>query len=155
MIDAMGFRIALIAAVAAALPGAASASLGGNESSINTDRVHVQGALVRIARTDAYTLHELQSATGVAIREFVSPTGTVFGVAWQGPWMPDLRQILGTYFDDYQRALAARGDRKRRGPVSIETPGLVVQVSGHQRSFSGRAYDPQLVPQGVDPAIIQ
>ena len=65
----------------------------------------MQGALLRIARDDAYTVHEMQSSSGTAVREYVSSTGTVFAVAWQGPWLPDLRQLLGPYFDDYQRAL--------------------------------------------------
>jgi hypothetical protein len=32
---------------------------------------------------------------------------------------------------------------------TVGTPGLVVQQSGHPRSFHGQAYIPQLLPQDV------
>lgn len=143
------------ALIALAFPSAASASLGGAVATVDADRVKMQGALLRIAQTDGYAVHELQSPSGTVVREFVSPTGTVFGVAWQGPWVPDLRQVLGDYFEQYRAALAQQHARRHRGPVSIETSGLVIQLSGHQRSFSGRVYVPQLVPPGVETASIR
>jgi hypothetical protein len=138
------------------LPSTASASLGGNASSVDADRVHAEGALMRIVRSDAYALHEIRSATGTTIREFVNGSGTVFAVAWDGPWMPDLRQVLGDRFDRYQAALKANQHARRgRGAVVIDEPDLVVQISGHQRAFNGRAYVPALVPSGVQLAAIR
>jgi hypothetical protein len=151
----MARYLVLAALVAFAWPPAASASLGGTAASVDADRVHLEGALLRIARAGPYSVHEIQSAAGTVVREFVSPAGTVFGVAWQGPWIPDLKQVLGAYFDQYRAALRSRTGRRRRGPISIDTPGLVVQMAGHPRSFSGRAYVPQLVPDGVEPATIR
>jgi len=126
----------------------ADASLGGTPESVEADRVQAQGSLTQIVRTDAYTRHEMRTASGTMIREYVSPAGTVFAVTWQGPWLPDLRQVLGSYFDRYQRALRA-GPRRARGVVQINEPDFVVQASGHQRSFSGRAMVPALAPSGV------
>ncbi|HEX9276806.1 MAG TPA: DUF2844 domain-containing protein [Casimicrobiaceae bacterium] len=142
------WRIALlvgwaIVAGIAALP--ARAALGGGEATVEADRLQVGGTL-RVLRLAAYTVHELQVPSGTVVREYVSPAGTVFGVAWQGPSMPDLRQVLGTYFDRYVDAVTKR---KARGPVLIEQPGLVVQSSGHMRAFVGRAYIPEAFPQGV------
>jgi hypothetical protein len=75
----------------------------------------------------------------------------VFAVAWQGRWQPDLRQVLGPYFAQYlEAASAARGKRARRGPLSIQQAGFVAELGGQPRAFVGRAYLPQLVPQGVD-----
>jgi hypothetical protein len=37
----------------------------------------------------------------------------------------------------------------------IEQPGFVVERSGHQRAFAGRAYVPQLLPAGVLPDVIR
>jgi len=142
---------ALCVAIAVlALPASVSATLGRDASSVDADRVRMQGALLRIARDDAYTVHEMQSSSGTAVREYVSSTGTVFAVAWQGPWLPDLRQLLGPYFDDYQRALqAAPGKRKARGPLTISLPDFTVQITGHPRAFSGRAFVPRLMPLRV------
>ena len=62
----------------------------------------------------------------------------------------------GTYFDEYQRAArTARATRRGRGPLLIQENTLVVQRSGHQRSFVGRAYDPQLLPNGVSAEAVQ
>jgi hypothetical protein len=94
-----------------------------------------------------HTVHEIQTPSGTIVREYVSSAGTVFAVAWQGPVMPDLRQALGIYFDRYIKAVSGEhaGHRRR----AIREPDLVVQSNGHMRSFSGRAYLPQLLPQGV------
>ena len=50
------------------------------------------------------------------------------------------------YFDQYARAAQSR---RGHGPLIVELPGLVVQSAGHQRSFSGRAWLPQEMPQGT------
>jgi Protein of unknown function (DUF2844) len=138
------------AAMMMALPLSASAALGGDVSSVQSDRVKMSGALLRITATGSSTVHEIQASSGTVVREFISPAGKVFGVAWEGPWIPDLREMLGMYFEQYTTlAQAARRNRKGRGPISIQEPGLVVQMSGHARAFVGRAYVPQLLPQGV------
>jgi len=151
----MKLRSGLTLAVIA-WPALASASLGGSVSSIESDRLHVQGALVRIATNGPYTVHELQSASGTVIREYVSPAGMVFGVAWQGPWMPDLRQLLGSHFAQYASAVReAQRSRRGHGPIVIDAADLVVHVSGHPRAFAGSAYMPSLLPQGVDPQSVR
>lgn len=132
-----------------AIPVHVFAVLGGSEASVQTDRVHMQAGL-RSTSAAGYTVHELHAPTGIVIREFVSG-GTVFGVAWEGPWPPDLQQLLGSYFEPYRQAReqqAQSGPAGRR-PVHVELPGLVVNISGHPRSFRGQAFVPELVPQGV------
>ena len=133
-------------AFAAALP--AQASLGGTEATVFADQAQIQSTL-RTVYSEKYTMHELAIASGTTVREYVAPTGVVFAVAWQGPTMPDLRQLLGTHFAQYVDAVAAR--RPVRGPVSIRLPGLVVQSGGHMRAFAGKAYVPESLPQGVSP----
>jgi hypothetical protein len=128
----------------------AAASLGGDVSTVQADRVHMQGAIIQVTTTGPYTIHEMRAASGTSVREFVSPAGAVFGVAWQGPFMPDLRQVLGTYFDPYLRAAqAAQAKRQGHGPLLIHDPDFIVEQSGHPRAFFGRAYVPQLMPAGV------
>jgi hypothetical protein len=134
------------------VPSSAFAALGGSVTSVDADRVHVQGALMRIVRNDAFALHEIRSASGTMIREYVNGSGTVFAVVWDGPWLPDLRQVLGDHFDRYQAAMRARQSAKTgHGVVAINDGGLVVQMSGHPRAFTGRAYVPALMPAGMQP----
>ena len=133
-----------------ALPSIAFAALGGRAASVDADRVRVQGALMRIVRSDAYALHEIRSASGTMIREYVNSSGVVFAVAWDGPWLPDLRQVLGDQFDRYQAVMQSRQrGRTGLGAVVIDEPGLVVQMSGHPRAFKGRAYLPAQLPAGL------
>jgi hypothetical protein len=133
-----------------------TAALGGNETSVQNDRTHMRAALLRMTRTDRYTVHEMQAPSGTKVREYVSTAGTVFAVAWDGPWQPDLRQVLGTYFEPYLQSVRAAGTRRPgRGPLLIEEPGFVVQQSGHPHAFAGRAYVPLLVPQGVGADVIR
>lgn len=136
-----------------ALP--ASASLGGDAASIQADQLHMQGT--RTMKTaESYTVHEIQGENGTKVREYISADGKVFALAWNGPWFPDMKQILGTYFDQYSRASQAqRTTRIRRGPVMINEPGLIVQIGGHMRAFAGRAYVPEMLPSGVGAENIQ
>ena len=131
------------------------AGLGEDVSSVQVDQARMLGSL-RSTQTQAYTVHEIQAATGTVVREYVSGSGKVFGVAWQGPWPPDMRQILATYFEQYQRAaqMQVRSHAGRR-PLLIEQPGLIVQSGGHMRSFAGRAYIPEMLPADVSREAIQ
>jgi len=145
--------ILYVAMLTISLP--AFAGLGEDVSSVQADQAHMQGSL-RTTQTQAYTLHEIQAPSGIVVREFVSPTGKVFGVAWQGPWPPDMRQILAGYFGQYQQAAQAQvNSHAGRKPLVIDQPGLVVQSGGHMRSFTGRAYIPEMLPQGVSAEAIR
>ena len=128
----------------------AFAALGGDASTVDADRVRMKGSLLRIVRNDAYTLHEIRSESGTTVREFSSPAGKVFAVAWEGQWHPDMEQVLGAYFARYQQgAQAALRQRRTRGLLRIRDGDLVVQMSGHQRAFTGRAYLANDIPPGV------
>jgi hypothetical protein len=144
---------ACLATLAVSLP--ASAVLGGDESSVAADAVQMK-ATVRVTPGDVFAVHEVKAESGPVIREYVSPAGKVFGVAWQGPSVPDLQQLLGAYFQQYSTAAqTAKAGHPGRRPLNIQLPGLVVQTGGHVRAVYGRAYDPGLVPQGVSAEAIR
>ena len=128
------------------LPFSLSASLGRDATSVQEDVAKMQGTL-RTSSGDSYTLHEIQTPAGIAVKEYASPVGKVFAVTWKGPFHPDLRQLLGPYYDEYVQAVRTqRTQRSGRGPILIQHSGLVIQVSGHLRSFAGRVYVPQQLP---------
>jgi len=136
-----------IAFAAGADPLSVSASLGGGVTSVEADRAKME-ASSQITGKDLYSIHEMHAPNNVVVREFVSPGGQVFGVAWQGPSRPDLSQVLGPYFAPFTEA-AKKLHRTGRGPLIVQQPGLVVEMGGHARSFFGMAYVPQMVPAGV------
>ena len=127
------------------LPLPVSAALGDNAASVLNDQARLKGTL-RSVDAHTYVMHQITAPSGVVVREFVSPGGAVFGVAWEGQFPPDLQQLLGPY---YQQAQAAQRSHAGRSPIVIETPGLVVYQTGHARYFRGQAYIPQLLPQGM------
>ena len=141
-----GMMRAIIALAMLALPLCASATLGGNTASTETDRASMDASL-RVLPNALFSVHEIQTASGTKVREFVSPAGSVFAVAWEGPVIPDLRQTLGSYFDRYVAALAGKQAGHRQ--VEVREADFVVQSRGHMRAFSGRAYLPLLMPEGV------
>jgi len=149
--------ISVSALLLAAATRPAFATLGEQEASIENDRVRLQGARTSVAAGNGFAVHEMVTASGATVREYVAQaTGRVFAVAWQGSWQPDFRQVFGSYFQQYvQGAQAAHGNRARRGPVVIEHSGLVVEMGGQPRAFYGRAYVPQLMPQNMDTGTIR
>jgi len=138
--------LASIALVMLALPICGWATLGESSVSTETDRASMNASL-RILPASNYSIHEIQAPSGLTVREYVSLSGTVFAIGWQGPVMPDLRQTLGSYFDRYTASAARKHAGNRH--IDVRESDLVVQSNGHMRSFSGRAYLPQLLPQGV------
>lgn len=140
--------------VGIALAGMANSSsvfgaLGGDRTSVESDRAKMEATMQTTSR-QLYTVHEMHTANNVTVREFVSPAGKVFGVAWEGASRPDMRQLLGAYFDQYTQAVQKqKAKRVGRGPLLIEQPGFVLQMGGHMRALAGRAYIPQLVPAGM------
>jgi len=143
----MGTHIRLfLLAVTLAAGVPAFAALGGDLSSIQADQARLH-ASERIIPTQNYTVHEMQTARGTLIRQFVSSGGTVFAVSWQGS-APDLEQLLGTYFDQYVEAAQAQPGRRARG-VHIDTGDFVLESGGHMRFVSGRAFLRSKLPSGV------
>lgn len=119
---------------------------------MQADRAHMKAEL-NVLPTSAYSIHEMRSPAGITVREFVSPAGQVFGVSWQGPQIPDLRQLLGEHFDEYMQA-AQNSPRIYRRVVHIETGDLVFESGGHMKFFLGRAYLRSKLPDGASADVI-
>ena len=129
----------------------AEATLGQNVSTVGNDQVLMHATAHSATSQAAYTVHLLTLPSGTVVREYVAPGGNVFGVAWEGPTLPDLKTTLGAAFDSYVAATATR----RGTPLAVSNSDLVVFSGGHLRAFAGHAYLPQAVPAGVDVNVIQ
>jgi hypothetical protein len=135
------------AVLAAALsPCIADAGLGQAASSVQADGLQLKGSIKATERA-GYQVEEIQLPSGTLVREFVGPNGTVFAVAWNGPIVPNLRQTLGQYFNNFMTAAQAKHAGHRS--LQIQQSDLVLQAGGHMRAFWGRAYLPQAVPAGA------
>jgi Protein of unknown function (DUF2844) len=132
---------ALLASQAVIPP--ALAALGGDTTTVEADRARMKGQ-TRVTSTADYTVHEITTGTNTTIREYVSQAGKVFAVTWKGPMLPDLQQLFGTYYDDYQTA--ANSPHIGHRHLSIDRSDLVIHSNGHLRAFYGSAYVPALFP---------
>ena len=128
------------------------AALGQPADSVEADRNALQGQ-IRRSELRGFTLHEITRENGNVVREFVSPGGIVFAVSWEGPSLPNLAQLLGNYFPDFQQA--ARSRVRRRGPVVVRRGALVVDSGGHMRAFHGRAYLTSQMPDSLSQEVVR
>jgi uncharacterized protein DUF2844 len=132
--------------MAALLPHVAGAALGGPETTVAADAQVLKASVQSTDRTN-YRVHTIALPSGTVLREYAVVGGNVFAVAWSGPSLPNLRQVLGQYFDGFVSGAKAQSGSHHH--LEIRQSDLVVQSSGHMRAFTGRAYLPQGIPSGV------
>ena len=130
----------------------ALATLGEDVTTVENDRLKMKAQL-RMTAIAGYTVHEIRDADGMVVREYIAPSGKVFALAWNGPLLPDFRQMLGRYFDAYHSG--ASSPRVGRRHLVLEKTDHVVHSNGHMRAFQGNAYVPSLLPPNFSAADIK
>jgi hypothetical protein len=140
---------ALLPSPAIAALGQAPSRLVASAGASGTSGTRVL-AIVPTARVGSYTVQETQLENGTTVREYATPAGMVFAVAWQGPVLPDLDVLLGGYFNTFKLETdQARLLGRRGAPVDMARDGLVVRSNGRMRNFFGHAYALDLIPAGL------
>jgi hypothetical protein len=134
------------AALCMAAPSA-HASLGGNAASIASDSSALGGTHT-MERVAGWEVHVLRLPFGVVVREYLHGD-TVFAVAWSGRALPNLRQLLGAYFEPYVESPQDHGAHHHHRRA-VTTPDWVVQSVGHHGGFLGRAWLRNALPPGFD-----
>jgi hypothetical protein len=137
------FFCALGCTLVATLAPRAGATLGDDAASVAANAQRLKGSHV-VRQLASVERHELLLPSGVLVEQYVAPGGKVFAIAWHGPRVPNLRELLGNYFGEL-----ANGPRLGHHLVMVRGSDVVIQSSGHRLSFSGRAWVPSLVPTGV------
>jgi hypothetical protein len=143
----------LVGAALVALVSTGWAALGGKPARLGP---HVAAAKSQPASTGqaAYTQTQKVLDSGTAVHEYIDVAGNVFAVAWSGPFLPDLKEILGEHFD----TMAAQQRNQRAGgrsPLHIRQSDVVIDSEGHMGAFQGRAWLPAKLPAGFDPQAIK
>lgn len=128
--------------------GSALATLGGSADSVESDRQMLSAVQHSVTPSGAYTVHEM-AYNGTTVREYVSPQGIVFAIAWNGSRSPDLTTLLGSYANEYENARQNTPHRPGVRHSSIKADDVVVERWGQVRNLQGRAYAPSLIPTGV------
>jgi hypothetical protein len=145
---ALFLGIALSAAICATVQRA-QATLGESAESIESDGDALSAVRRATTVCNGYTVRKIASDS-VVVREYISPSGIVFGIAWNGLIHPDLTLLLGSYDSEYREALQQTPRKKGRKSLRVKTDRVVVEKWGHMRNLQGRAYAPALIPSGVN-----
>jgi hypothetical protein len=143
---------ALVAALLAIMMHGSWAGLGSTPANLGPGML---GAQNRAGSTGlaTYTDVEKRLASGTVVHEYVDAQGTVFAVSWSGPFMPDLKELLGSHFG----ALTAQANRARAGQhkLSLKQSDLVIVSGGRMGAFRGQAWLPDRLPMGFKPGDIK
>ena len=140
----LGTTVAIAVAVAAA----------GTSSSSNP--ADATAAVLHQAANSAVQWQESTDANQIRVRQYVSSSGQVYAVSWDGPAMPDVAVLLGTWFDRYrQEASAALPNASGLHSSRVSSSDLMVETAVRLRDFSGRAWLPSALPAGVAAADIE
>jgi hypothetical protein len=126
----------------------AQAALGESAESITKGSKELSASRRATTTRNRYTVQEIVSDSNT-VREYVSPSGMVFAIAWNGLTHPDLTQLLGSYVGEYQQALRQTKRAPGQRQFQLKANNVVVEKWGHMRNLQGRAYAPALIPQGV------
>jgi hypothetical protein len=99
-----------------------------------------------------YSTRVSTTESGSTVTEYAAINGArVFAIAWTGPTMPNLKLLLGDYFQTFSNAAqSSRSQRSLGAPLQISEADLVVRSAGRMRNFSGYAYAPNLIPTGLN-----
>jgi hypothetical protein len=126
----------------------AHSTLGEPAGSVVSDRKAFSAVQRATITRNGYTVMEFESDANV-VREYISPAGVVFAVAWNGLSHPDLTSLLGSYVAEYKQALQQTPRRRDQHHFQEKTNNVIVEKWGHMRNLQGRAYISALIPVGV------
>ena len=144
-IDWKLFRLALAMPLLCAA-GPAEAALGGGVGTVEADRAHFSASVISTTY-GTYATYALTLPNGGKINEYAAQ-GVVFALTWRTPGRPDLVQLLGSHFADFQAGFPPPTRGIRRAPPTIDKSDLVIRSRGHPGAFRGEALLPALAPAG-------
>ncbi len=118
---------------------------GAAEKDNDVEAVHRAGHAVH----DGYRVEEIRYGAAM-MREYITPTGVIFGLDWKGMIHPDVTDLLGSIAGTHPEGPADPGQAKK-SKTDTEAEEVVIQKWGQPDDPHGRAYAPDLAPQGVKP----
>ncbi|MDB5036841.1 MAG: hypothetical protein JWQ35_369 [Bacteriovoracaceae bacterium] len=125
------------------------ATLGDNVSTIENDRAAMSSEPVTTKDNPNYKIYIIKTDSAI-VREYVSKAGIIFSVGWNGNAHPDTKQLLGKYWSEHCEALKRHPREPGKRIHKLVSDRLVSKKEGVQGAVRGYAYDPTLVPKGVN-----
>jgi hypothetical protein len=93
----LAWRAGLALAIVGLVAPAARAGLGERLDSVQRDQTVLRAASVKVTPLAHCHVHEIATAEGTTVREYVSADGVVFATTWSGPAMPNLNVVLASH----------------------------------------------------------
>ena len=126
----------LTVVLAVVLPRQAMATLGEGADSITKDRKAMSSVKATATRRPNYSIEEITSDSTL-VREYLTPSGTVFALAWNGLIHPDLTTLLGSYAGEYKDAKLRTLKRHGQHHLKVRASRVIVETWGHMRKTVG------------------
>ena len=117
---------------------------------------HVAATKTTAGAVDHATYTDLEKTldSGTVVHEYLDVSGTVFAVSWSGPFLPNLKELLGAHFDTMV-AHVNKTPGAGRSQLVMKRDDVVIISGGHMGSFEGKAWIPAKLPAGFQPADIK
>lgn len=125
-----------------AFTGLSRAELGGTTASILAEQKQFNSQLTS-TQQNGYSLYIQTLTSGTSFQEYVSPSGIVFAISWNGPTLPNIHAIFGNYYGNYLSA-----SQQSRRSIYSSSDSLVIQSTGMMGAFQGFAFLPKEAPAG-------
>jgi hypothetical protein len=140
--------IALLLPVVLGAAAPARGTLGGAADSVEMDRAALSAVRRATVVGSSYSVQEIEVGA-TRVRQYLSRSGLVFGLAWNGLTHPDLDTLLGSHAAAWRAAEHQVARSAGRRFLTVAAPEVVVEKWGRMRNLQGRAYAPALLPPGV------
>jgi hypothetical protein len=143
----------LVALMLSACSGTVLAGLGSSAVALEPGVLSASSTLMSTV-SSTYTKLQKTLESGTQVHEYVNAGGTVFAVSWSGPYMPDLKGLLGAHF---QALLdnARKQPGAARSQVDVQQDDVVIFSGGRVGAFEGKAWIPALLPAGFSTSDIK
>lgn len=76
-------------------------------TSSSSDTADASAAVLHQGASSAVRWQEPTDANQIRVRRYVASSGQVYALSWDGPAMPDIAALLGTWFDRYRQGASA------------------------------------------------
>ncbi len=100
----------------------------------------------RAPRDGNYASVQKVLPSGTKLVEVIDRQRTVVAVAWSGPFMPELRTLLGRH---YPALVDAQARSSLHAPLVVRTSEVAIVSGGTVGAFSGRAWLPGRAPANI------
>jgi hypothetical protein len=144
-----GLKSLLAAAWAAFFSCASWAALGSTPANLGPQAAAAQTSAASTGQATYTVLRQLLDS-GTTVNQYVDGRGVVFAVTWSGPFLPDLKEILGPYFQTMTAQAANGRARQQHSRLMVREADLVVVSTGRMGAFEGRAWLTSKLPAAFD-----